>query len=148
MAEIDVQVQIGSIFRTFGKQVEKLQDDVLFAGAKVLRGQYIQSVTSGSTRFFRTGAGLQSTKEEFDEQGRTSTYSLIPQAFYMIFGEYGTGRLGSQTGRPAPRGWRYGPKQGMRARRFGRNAIQLSKPEVSRQAIDLTRKFAAQMTSK
>lgn len=144
---IEVQVQLSPIFSTFRRKVEKLQDDILFAGASVLRRQYITSVTSGSTRFFRTGAGLQSTREEFDEQGNKSAYRLIPQAFYMIFGEYGTGRLGSATGRPAPRGWRYGPKPGMRARRFGRNAIQVSRPEVDKQAIALAKKFAANMTN-
>lgn len=142
-----VTVQLSPIFRTYRKEAEKLQDDVLFAGAQVLRRNYIASVTTGSTRFFRTGAGLQSTREEFDEQGPVKSYSLIPQAFYMIFGEYGTGRLGSATGRPAPRGWRYGSKPGMRARRFGRNAIATSKPEVDRQALELVRTFAANMTT-
>ena len=146
---IEVQVQLSPIFSTFRREVQKLQDEVLFAGAQVLRRNYIASVTTGptTTRFFKTGAGLQSTREEFDEKGNKSTYSLIPQAFYMVFGEYGTGRRGAETGTPAPRGWRYGSKQGMRARRFGRNAVQVSRPEVNRQAIALAQKFAASMTT-
>lgn len=142
-----VTVQLSPIFSTYRKQVEKLQDDVLFAGAKILRGQFISKMTTGPTKFFDTGAALQSTAEEFNEQGFVKSYSLAPTAFYAIFGEYGTGRLGALTGGPAPRGYRYGPKPGMRARRFGRTAIADAKPEVTREAIALTSKFAEHMTT-
>jgi hypothetical protein len=125
-----------------------LQDDVLASGRTSMRRQWPISLTSGTTRWFRTGATLQSAVEETVTEGNKKTYRFGPTSFYAVFGEYGTGRLGSQTGRPAPTGYRYGSKPGMRARRFGRHTIAVIRPEVNAAAVALAKKFAANMTSK
>ena len=144
---IDVQVQLAPIFSTFRREVEELQDEILAQGRTSIRRQWPVSLTTGTTRWFRTGATLQSAVEETVSEGNKKSYRFGPTAFYAIFGEYGTGRLGSQTGRPAPSGYRYGRKQGIRARRFGRHTISAVRPEVNRAAVELARKFAAHMTT-
>ena len=144
---IDVQVQLAPIFSTFRREVSELQDEILTTGRQSIRRQWPVSLTTGTTRWFRTGATLQSAVEETTTEGNKKTYRFGPTAFYAIFGEYGTGRLGSQTGRPAPAGYRYGPKPGMRARRFSRHTISVVRPEVNAAAIQLARKFAEHMTT-
>lgn len=139
-----VQLQLGSIFSDFRQRVEGLRDEILADGRTIIRREWSLSVRK---RFFRTGAGLQSAGQgETIIEGDTKTYRLIPQAFYMIFGEYGTGRRGSVTGRPAPAGYRYGDRQGMAARRFSRIAVATAKPQVDAAARRRVRQFAAHMT--
>ena len=144
---IEVTVQLSPIFSTFRREVEGLRDEILATGRQSIRRQWPISLTSGMSRWFRTGATLQSAIEETVTEGNRKSYRFGPTAFYAIFGEYGTGRLGSQTGRPAPAGYRYGSKQGIRARRFGRHTIAVIRPEVNAAAIQLAKKFAAHMTT-
>lgn len=146
MSEELVTLQLGRVFRTFEHDINTLADDILLEGAQVLRREYVTSVTSGSSRFFRTGAGLQSTAEELAGGARRS-YRLVPTAFYMIFGEYGTGRRGSETGRPAPVGYRYGQSKGMAARRFGRTAVGRARPQIESLSKERVARFAANMTT-
>jgi hypothetical protein len=144
MAEQLVTLQLSPIFNDFRSRVEGLRDSILADGRTILRREWALSVRA---RFFDTGAGLQSAGQgEVIEEGHKKTYRLIPQAFYMTFGEYGTGRRGSATGRPAPAGYRYGDKPGMAARRFSRIAVSIAAPQVRDMAIQKTRQFARHVT--
>ena len=144
---IDVQVQLAPIFSTFRREVEELQDEILAQGRTSIRRQWPVSLTSGSTRWFKTGATLQGVKEETVTKDNNKSFRFWPTTDYAIFGEYGTGRAGASSGTPDPRGYRYGSKQGIRARRFGRHTISAVRPEVTRAAVELARKFAAHMTT-
>jgi hypothetical protein len=136
-------LQLSPIFHDFRERVEKLRDVILTDAQPIVRREWASSVHQ---RFFRTGAGLQSAIDEFVTEGETKAYRLFPTAFYMIFGEYGTGRRGAQTGRPAPAGYHYGPKPGMAARRFSRIAVGLARPQIDKAAIDRVRQFALNAT--
>ena len=138
-----VELQLSPIFQDFKARMQGLQNAITLDSKSILRREYATNVHQ---RFFRTGAGLQSTIEEIVTEGNKQTYRLIPQAFYMIFGEYGTGRRGAATGQPAPRGYRYGPKPGMAARRFGRIALATAKPEIDKAALARIQQFAANQT--
>lgn len=144
MAEQLVTLKLSPVFNDFRSRVEGLRDAILADGRTILRREWALSVRA---RFFDTGAGLQSAGQgEIVEEGDKKTYRLIPQAFYMIFGEYGTGRRGSATGRPAPAGYRYGDKPGMAARRFSRIAVAVAAPQVRDMAIQKARRFAQNAT--
>jgi hypothetical protein len=138
-----VTLRLSPIFSDLRQRVEGLRDEILASGRTILRREYALSVHQ---RFFHTGAGLQSTTEETVESGNRKTYRLRPTAFYMIFGEYGTGRRGAATGRPAPRGYRYGDRPGMTARRFGRIAVAVAAPQVRDMAVLKARRFAQHVT--
>lgn len=138
-----MQLQLSPIFRDLRGRVERLRDVILTDSRPLLRQAYATSV---HTRFFRTGAGLQSTIEQFSAEGDRKSYQLIPTAFYMIFGEYGTGQRGRATGQPAPAGYRYGPSKGMVARRFGRLALQAIRPAVDQLARQRAAQFARNAT--
>jgi len=142
MAEL-VELQLGKIFTDFRERVERLRDAILHGAQPIVRREWAISVRA---RWFRTGATLQSAVDEFSEKDGVKFYRLGPTAFYAIFGEYGTGRRGAASGRPAPAGWRYGPKQGMRARRFARHALAIAKPQIEVSAIRKARQFAANLT--
>jgi hypothetical protein len=144
MAEQLVTLQLSPVFSDFRQRVEGLRDAILNDGRTILRREWALSVRA---RFFDTGAGLQSAGQgEIVEEGNKKTYRLIPQAFYMIFGEYGTGRRGAATGRPAPRGYRYGDRAGMTARRFSRIAVAVAAPQVRDMAILKARQFSQRAT--
>jgi len=145
MSEL-VQLQLGKVFGDFGDRVRKLQDAITRSAQPIIRREWPISLRSGKTRWFRTGATLQSAVDSFGEAGDTKFYRFGPTAFYAVFGEYGTGRLGSATGRPAPAGWRYGAKRGMRARRFARHTLAIAKPKIELSAIRKVRRFAANLT--
>lgn len=144
MAERLATLRLSPVFRDFRERVEGLRDGILSEGRTILRREWALSVRA---RFFNTGAGLQSAGQgEIVEEGNKKTYRLVPQAFYMIFGEYGTGRRGAATGRPAPRGYRYGSKPGMAARRFSRIAVTVAAPQVRDMAIQKARRFTQHVT--
>lgn len=142
MAEL-ATLQLGKIFSDFRARVERLQDAILKGAQPIIRRNWAVSVRE---RWFRTGATLQSAIDQFGAEGDRKFYRLRPQTFYALFGEYGTGRRGAQTGRPAPAGYRYGPKPGMRARRFARHALAIAKPQVNLMAVRKARQFAANQT--
>ena len=120
-----------------------MRDAILTDARPIIRREWATSVHQ---RFFRTGDGLQSAVDDFVTDGDSKTYRLFPTAFYMIFGEYGTGRRGAATGQPAPAGYRYGSKPGMAARRFSRIAVGLAKPQIDKAAIARVRQFALNAT--
>ena len=143
MADEFVTLTLGRVFRDFRQQVEALRDDILLEGAQVLRRE---EETSIRQRWFRTGATVNSLQEELIIDKSSKTYRLFPTATnkgapYPTFGEYGTGRLGAQTGEPAPRGYRYGAGAGMAARRFSRIAVAQARPEIDRLAIEKVKQF-------
>lgn len=143
MADEFVTLTLGRVFKDFRRQVEGLQDDILLDGAQVLRREEEASIRQ---RWYRTGATLGSLQEELVIEGNVKTYRLFPTATnngapYPLFGEYGTGRLGAATGGPAPRGYRYGGKQGMAARRFSRIAVSQARPEIDRLALEKVKQF-------
>jgi len=142
MSEL-AQVQISPIFHDLGHRLHRLQDQILRDAKPIIKREYTLSVRQ---RFFRTGAGLASTEEEFVTEGDRRSYRLSPTLFYMIFGEYGTGRRGAVSGRPAPAGYRYGQRAGMTARRFGRIALSLAKPQITDIARVRVRQFALNAT--
>jgi hypothetical protein len=123
-----------SVFRA---KVEDFRDEVVEMGGQILRREEEASIRA---RFYRTGAGLRSLREELITDGQRKIYRLFPTAYWMAFGEYGTGRRGAATGRPSPRGWRYGQRAGMAARRYSRIAVGVAKPQIDR---DVKRRAAA-----
>jgi len=138
-----VQLQLGKIFSDFRQRMERLQMAVLKGVQPIVRFNWARSVRE---RWFRTGATLQSAVDEFSGEGDSKFYRLRPMTFYAIFGEYGTGRRGAVSGRPAPAGYHYGPKPGMQARRFARHALAIARPQIDQSAIRKVRQFAANMT--
>ena len=143
-----VTLQLSPIFHDFRSRVGSLRDAILDDGSKILRREWALSVR---LRFFRTGATLNSATEETVEDGNRKTWRLSPTATnngapYPLFGEYGTGRRGAQSGRPAPRGYRYGDRAGMTARRFSRIAVAAAAPQVRDVAILKARQFAQHAT--
>lgn len=150
-----VQLQLSKIFSDFRARVERLQDAILKGAQPIVRRNWGLSVSGGlgtEHRWFRTGATLQSAKDEFGGEGDRKFYRLISDrrsergAPVSLFGEYGTGRAGALTGRPAPPGWRYGQKPGMRARRFARHALAIATPQVNLMAMRKARQFAQNAT--
>jgi hypothetical protein len=139
-----VILQLSPIFSNFQRRIEELQDDILIEGGQILRRE-----TESSIRlwWFDSGKTLGSLKEEVITEGEKKTYRLFPTATsksgapYPLFGEYGTGRRGAATGRPALRGYRYGDRAGMAARRYSRIAVSLARPQVVGSAKGLIRNF-------
>lgn len=143
MSEQLITLQLGRVFSTFRKSVEALQDDILLDAAQIMRREEEASIRQ---RWYRTGATVNSLQEELVIDGVKKTYRLFPTATnkgapYPLFGEFGTGRLGAATGKPAPRGYRYGQRAGMAARRFSRIAITIAKPQIDRMAIARVKQF-------
>lgn len=123
-----VQVEFGKIFlKSFRREVEQMRDEALTEGAKILRREEESSIRQ---RWYLLGRTLESLEEEIIDEGDRKTYRLIPTAAHAIFGEYGTGRRGAATGETAPRGWKYGDKPGMEARRYSRIAVGVARPQV------------------
>ena len=145
-----VEVQLSPIFGNFAKGVTDLQDDLLLAGAQVLRREEESSIKQ---RWYDTGATLNSLQDEIIINGNTKSYRLFPTAVspkgapYPLFGEYGTGRLGALSGRPAPRGYRYGRSPGMAARRYSRIAVAIARPKINALTQRRVTQFAANMTT-
>lgn len=142
MSEL-VELQNVQFLRGFRSRIERLRDEILEVSAPTLRREEEASIRA---RFYRTGAGLRSLQDRIVEDGNKKTYQLFPTAFYMIFGEYGTGRRGAASGKPTPRGWRYGSKPGMDARRFSRLALAKAKPEIERHVQRRAQAFFRNMT--
>ena len=134
MSEL-VTLHLAPIFHNFERDVRRLRDDILAEGSRILRRETQRSIRE---RWYRTGATLNSLGEQVVEDGDRKTYQLSPTATspkgapYPLFGEYGTGRRGAATGRPAPTGYRYGDRAGMAARRFGQLAVAVATPQVIR----------------
>lgn len=144
-----VTLQLSPIFRDFRSRVERLRDRILTDAGKITKREEQVSIR---LRWHRTGATLVSLKEEVVEDGNRKTYRLFPTAVsskgapYPTFGEYGTGRLGAQTGRPAPSGYRYGDRAGMAARRYSRIALSIARPLIDSMAKERVRRFALNAT--
>ena len=144
MAEHFVTLQLSPIFHNFKSRIESLRDDILTEGGQILRREEESSIR---LRWFDSGKTLSSLQDEVVVEGERKTYRLFPTATsksgapYPLFGEYGTGRRGRATGRPAPRGYRYGDNAGMRARRYSRIAVAIAKPQVISSAKGLMRNF-------
>lgn len=143
MSEL-VRLQLSPIFSNFKRRIEELQDDILVEGGQILRRETESSIR---LRWFDSGKTLSSLQGEIVIEGETKTYRLFPTATsksgapYPLFGEYGTGRRGAATGRPAPRGYRYGDRVGMVARRYSRIAVAIARPQVIGSAKGLIRNF-------
>jgi hypothetical protein len=138
-----VTLKLGRVFTHYQSDLERARDKALQDSAPILRRHVESSIRQ---RFYRTGAGLRSLQEEFVTEGIKKIYRLFPTAFYMIFGEYGTGRRGSTTGQPAPRGYKYGKRPGMAARKFARIAVGESRREIRDIHLLKVREFAQNLT--
>lgn len=138
-----VQVFPPRFFSHLPEWLGGLQEEILAETAPILRREEEASIRE---RWYRQGRTLRSLKEETVTEGPRKSYRLWPSIFYAIFGEYGTGRRGSQSGRPAPRGWRYGPKPGMTARRYSRIAVEKARPKIIRAAQETAREYARNVT--
>lgn len=136
-----VTLKLSRVFTHYESDLEQMRNEALRDSASVFRRAVESSIRQ---RFYRTGTGLRSLQEEFVSEGRKLIYRLFPTAFYMIFGEYGTGKRGSATGRPAP--YKYGKKPGMEARRYSRIAIAAVRSEVKDIHLFQIREFARNMT--
>lgn len=122
------RIEYGRIFlKSFRREVEQTRDEALTEGAKILRREEEASIRE---RWYLHGRTLRSLDDDVITDGDTKTYRLVPTAPHAIFGEYGTGQRGAATGQPAPRGWRYGDKPGMAARRYSRIAVGIARPQV------------------
>ena len=148
MSDDLVQLKLAPIFSDLRKDVERFQLDVLVRGASILRREYESSIRQ---RWYRTGATLQSLRQVFVDKGDSRSIWIYPTATnngapYPLFGEYGTGRQGAATGRPAPSGYTYGRRHGMEARRFSRIAVATARPLVDASASERVRQFARNMT--
>lgn len=122
------KIQYGRVFlKSFRREVEQIRDEGLVEGARILRREEEASIRQ---RWFKFGRTLGSLTEEVVTEGDKKSYRLIPTAMHAIFGEYGTGLRGAATGGPAPRGYRYGSKPGMAARRYSRIAIAIARPQI------------------
>lgn len=144
MADQLVTIQLGSIFHNFRSRMNSLIDDIATESGKVIRREEEASIR---LRWYDEGKTLRSLKEEIDIQPERRVYQLFPTATsergfpYPTAGEYGTGQEGKRTGRPAPTGWEYGDKTGMKARRYSRIAVGLAKPQVIGKAKELIANF-------
>ena len=144
MAEVLARVHLSPIFRNFRGRIEDLRDSITVAGGKILRREVESSIR---LRWYDEGKTLSSLQEEVVTQGESQRYILTPTATsekgapYPLFGEYGTGRRGAATGRPAPRGYRYGDRAGMKARRFSRIAVGIAAPQIVGSAKGLIANF-------
>ncbi len=144
-----VELQISPIFSNFRSRVMELRDEISADGSKILRREEEASIRR---LWYRTGATLQSLQDETVTEGNARIYRLMPTAVskrgapYPLFGEYGTGRLGAGSGRPAPRGYRYGDRAGMAARRYSRIAVATARPQIDNLARERVRRFAANAT--
>lgn len=133
MAEQLAAVHLGSIFRNFRARIESLRDEIVIEGGKILRREEESSIR---LRWYDEGRTLRSLQDRIDTEGDRKIYRLFPTATskrgapYPLFGEYGTGRAGARTGRPAPAGYTYGDRTGMKARRYSRIAVQVAKPQI------------------
>lgn len=140
MADQLATVHLAPIFRNFRQQAERLQTEIVTEGGKIVRREVEASMRQ---RWFRSGKAVSSLTEDVVSEGNTKTYRLVPTATskrgapYPLFGEYGTGLRGRLSGRPAPRGYHYGDKPGMRARRFSRIALTIAEPQVKTKAEQL-----------
>lgn len=140
-----VQVFPPRLFSRLREELEELRANVLTETAPILRRAEEASIRQ---RFYRTGKGLRALKEETVTEGQKKSYRLFPTAFYMIFGEFGTGRRGARTGGPAPRGYTYGKKEkgSMEARRYSRIAVADVRPRIIETAASVARTFARNVT--
>lgn len=139
-------IKYGAIFlKSFRREVEQARDEAFADSAKIVRREEEASIRQ---RWYRTGATLESLEEEVIVVGDKKTYRLVPSTFYAIFGEYGTGARGSRTGKPAPRGWKYGTheKGSMAARRYSRIAVGIARPQVNDVFRQRVRELAANLT--
>lgn len=143
-----VTLQLSPIFSDFRSRVERLRVGILFDSAAIMRREEESSIRR---LWYRTGATLSSLRQQFITDGEKKIYRLFPTATkngapYPLFGEYGTGRLGAATGRPAPLGYKYGEKAGMAARRYSRIAVTAAKPQIDQLAKERVRRFALNAT--
>lgn len=143
MSEL-VTVELGPIFHNFRSRMESLRDSIVSSGGKILREEEESSIR---LRWFDKGVTLRSLQDETVTEGDARIYRLFPTATsksgapYPLFGEYGTGRAGAVSGQPAPSGYTYGDKPGMRARRYSRIAVAQARPKVIAKANELVRNF-------
>src|SRR5689334_17183664 len=146
MSEL-VTLQLSPVFSNLRQRVERLRDGILHDGGEILEREERLSIRQ---RWFRSGATEASLQREIVSEGDRKTFRLFPTAVskdgapYPLFGEYGTGRRGAASGRPAPSGYRYGGKPGMTARRFSRLAMATARPQIEDVARLKLRQFGGQ----
>ena len=144
MADRLVTLQLSPIFKNFRSRIELLRDNVLTEGGKILRREEESSIR---LRWYDEGKTLRSLQEETVTEGEKKIYRLFPTATsekgapYPLFGEYGTGIAGRASGGPEPRGYKWGDKPGMTARRYSRIAVGLARPQVIGSAKGLIKNF-------
>lgn len=138
-----VELRLSPIFRDLRNRLRDFQRDIHTRASLIMRFEEQLSIRQ---RFYRTGKGLLSLFETQTEEGNRLRYEITFLRRYMLFGEYGTGRRGAASGRPAPRGYTYGQRAGMTARRFSRMAVAAAKPKIDRMARERARLLAANVT--
>lgn len=138
-----VELRLSPIFRDLRNRLRGFQRDVHQRASLIVRFEEQLSIRQ---RFYRTGKGLLSLFETQTEEGNRLRYEITFLRRYMLFGEYGTGRRGAASGRPAPRGYTYGQRAGMTARRFSRIAVAAARPKIDRMAHERARQLALNAT--
>ncbi len=143
------RVEYAPIFNNLERDLRQLRDDVLAEGGRILKRETERSIRN---RWYRTETTLASLQDEVVSEGNSKSYRLSPTATskrgapYPLFGEYGTGERGQVSGQPAPAGYRYGGRLGMIARRFGRLAVDATKPQLIRVAQEELARYARNQT--
>lgn len=145
MNEQFVTVRLPPILTRFPERMAALPEQIIEKTAPILRSAEEASIRK---RWYRRGRTLRSLKDDIKKQGSKWIYRLFPTTFYAAFGEWGTGRRGAQSGSPAPRGWKYGKKAGMTARRYSRIAVHNARPRVIDAAQQQIKEFARNVTVK
>lgn len=141
MSEQLATIEYGKIFlKSFRREIEQMRDEALNESAQILRREEEASIRA---RWYLLGRTLESLEEEIIDEGDKKTYRLSPSAPHGIFGEYGTGQRGKETGQPAPTGWTYGSQPGMEARRYSRIAVGVARPQIEDVWRLKVREFAA-----
>ena len=143
MSQAFVTVSVPKFLSSFREEISDLRDEVAEKTAPILRREEEASIRS---RWYRLGRTLKSLREEIAHEPSKTVYRLTPTTSWAVFGEFGTGRRGSQTGRPAPKGYTYGDKPGMEARRYSRIAVASATPKVIRAAQNVVSEFGRNVT--
>ncbi len=144
MSEQLARIEFSKIFlKSYRDELYRMRDEALAESAPTLRREVEASMRQ---RWYDTGASVESLQDEVVDEGDKKTYRLSPTTFYSIFGEYGTGQRGKETGEPAPIGYNYGPSSGMAARRFSRIAVGIARPQVEDVWRLKVRELAASLT--
>ena len=146
MADEFVQVTLPNWLRSsfFKAKILQWRKTALEAAGKIVDRE---SHTSVRERFYRTGAVESSIEKQFvgNPNEDVLSYEQFSELYYFRFGEYGTGRRGSESGVPHPATYRYGTVAGMSARFMLGSALEIAAPQVVSEFQRFARRFPSEL---